>query len=141
VECDRTASTFPGANLGLYSITFVNDHDDLPDCANHVKDLFEISFSRADPLRAKVLQLDRRQSTLFRKCFGNERFAGAHRTSKQNAHRHTTRAPFTNALRDDHQVFLHLFHAADDFKSVRRFDKLDEPETLALQNLALPFRD
>jgi hypothetical protein len=27
VECDRTTSGFPGANLGLYSITFVNDLD------------------------------------------------------------------------------------------------------------------
>ena len=27
VECDRTASSFSGANLGLYSITFVNDLD------------------------------------------------------------------------------------------------------------------
>lgn len=25
VECDRTSDAFPGANLGLYSITFVND--------------------------------------------------------------------------------------------------------------------
>lgn len=25
LECDRTADSFPGANLGLYSITFVND--------------------------------------------------------------------------------------------------------------------
>src|SRR5213595_5779 len=25
IECDRTAEEFPGANLGLYSITFVND--------------------------------------------------------------------------------------------------------------------
>jgi hypothetical protein len=25
VECDRTADDFPGANLGLYSVTFVND--------------------------------------------------------------------------------------------------------------------
>src|SRR5438477_4325596 len=29
IECDRTGSQFPGANLGLYSVTFVNDleHD------------------------------------------------------------------------------------------------------------------
>jgi hypothetical protein len=27
VECDRTSGNFPGANLGLYSITFVNDLD------------------------------------------------------------------------------------------------------------------
>ena len=27
IECDRTADEFPGANLGLYSITFVNDLD------------------------------------------------------------------------------------------------------------------
>ena len=27
VECDRTADDFPGANLGLYSVTFVNDLD------------------------------------------------------------------------------------------------------------------
>jgi hypothetical protein len=25
IECDRTAAEFPGANLGLYSVTFVND--------------------------------------------------------------------------------------------------------------------
>src|SRR5690242_10175341 len=25
LECDRTGDTFPGANLGLYSVTFVND--------------------------------------------------------------------------------------------------------------------
>src|SRR5436305_3698702 len=25
IECDRTAEDFPGANLGLYSVTFVND--------------------------------------------------------------------------------------------------------------------
>jgi CheY-like chemotaxis protein len=25
IECDRTADAFPGANLGLYSVTFVND--------------------------------------------------------------------------------------------------------------------
>lgn len=25
IECDRTKDTFPGANLGLYSVTFVND--------------------------------------------------------------------------------------------------------------------
>ena len=25
IECDREASSFPGANLGLYSVTFVND--------------------------------------------------------------------------------------------------------------------
>lgn len=25
IECDRTADEFPGANLGLYSVTFVND--------------------------------------------------------------------------------------------------------------------
>ena len=25
IECDRTGSEFPGANLGLYSVTFVND--------------------------------------------------------------------------------------------------------------------
>src|SRR5438477_7699871 len=25
IECDRTGSQFPGANLGLYSVTFVND--------------------------------------------------------------------------------------------------------------------
>src|SRR5207237_10576627 len=25
IECDRTANDFPGANLGLYSVTFVND--------------------------------------------------------------------------------------------------------------------
>jgi hypothetical protein len=25
IECDRTAEEFPGANLGLYSVTFVND--------------------------------------------------------------------------------------------------------------------
>jgi hypothetical protein len=27
IECDRTTDEFPGANLGLYSITFVNDLD------------------------------------------------------------------------------------------------------------------
>src|ERR1051325_5027991 len=27
IECDRTAADFPGANLGLYSVTFVNDLD------------------------------------------------------------------------------------------------------------------
>jgi hypothetical protein len=27
IECDRTADAFPGANLGLYSVTFVNDLD------------------------------------------------------------------------------------------------------------------
>src|SRR3974377_1305226 len=27
IECDRTSSDFPGANLGLYSVTFVNDLD------------------------------------------------------------------------------------------------------------------
>ncbi|MGE3312919.1 MAG: hypothetical protein AB7O66_23360, partial [Limisphaerales bacterium] len=27
VECDRTGGTFPGANLGLYSVTFVNELD------------------------------------------------------------------------------------------------------------------
>src|SRR3989454_12316793 len=27
IECDRTTSDFPGANLGLYSVTFVNDLD------------------------------------------------------------------------------------------------------------------
>ena len=25
IECDRTTDEFPGANLGLYSVTFVND--------------------------------------------------------------------------------------------------------------------
>jgi hypothetical protein len=27
VECDRSSETFPGANLGLYSVTFVNELD------------------------------------------------------------------------------------------------------------------
>ena len=27
IECDRTRDTFPGANLGLYSVTFVNELD------------------------------------------------------------------------------------------------------------------
>ncbi|MBM3837662.1 MAG: hypothetical protein FJ398_06810 [Verrucomicrobia bacterium] len=27
IECDRTSDEFPGANLGLYSVTFVNDLD------------------------------------------------------------------------------------------------------------------
>src|SRR5882724_11694922 len=27
IECDRSANLFPGANLGLYSVTFVNDLD------------------------------------------------------------------------------------------------------------------
>src|SRR5438552_11221980 len=27
IECDRSSSDFPGANLGLYSVTFVNDLD------------------------------------------------------------------------------------------------------------------
>src|SRR2546422_7965271 len=27
IECDRTTTDFPGANLGLYSVTFVNDLD------------------------------------------------------------------------------------------------------------------
>src|SRR2546422_10342259 len=27
IECDRTATDFPGANLGLYSVTFVNDRE------------------------------------------------------------------------------------------------------------------
>src|SRR5499426_2360357 len=27
IECDRTSDDFPGANLGLYSVTFVNDLD------------------------------------------------------------------------------------------------------------------
>jgi hypothetical protein len=27
IECDRTTNEFPGANLGLYSVTFVNDLD------------------------------------------------------------------------------------------------------------------
>src|SRR3989475_3372763 len=27
IECDRTTTEFPGANLGLYSVTFVNDLD------------------------------------------------------------------------------------------------------------------
>ena len=27
IECDRTTADFPGANLGLYSVTFVNDLD------------------------------------------------------------------------------------------------------------------
>src|SRR5262249_25558437 len=123
------------------TVAFVDNHDDLPDSAYHVENLFEIAFGSTNPLRAKVLQLDRRQAALFREGFGDKRLAGAHRTGKQNPHRHATGASFANALRNDHQVFLHFFHAADNFESVRWFDKFNQSKTLALQDLALSFRD
>lgn len=36
-ECDRTGDTFPGANLGLYSVTFLNDLDRDRDTLNDFK--------------------------------------------------------------------------------------------------------
>src|SRR4029079_5881265 len=105
-----TAVTFT-IRVAKRTIAFVDDHDDLTDRANHVENLFEISLSRTNPLRPEILQFDRRQSTLFCERFSNERLARTHRTSEQNAHRHTTRASIANALSDDQQVFLHFFHA------------------------------
>src|SRR4029078_6693782 len=137
----RSATVTFTVRVAESPIAFVNDHDHLPDRPNHIQDLLEIAFSSAHPLRSEVFQLDRREAAFFRKRFGNEGLARAHWTSKQNAHRHATRPAFWNSFGDHEQVFLNFFHAADNFKTVRRFNKLHESETLALEDLALAFRD
>src|SRR5215813_4205006 len=138
-DARRSAAISLTIRIAECTIAFVDDHNHLADGANHVQYLFEITFGRADPLRTEVLQLDRREATLFREGFGDESLSRAHWTSKQNAHRHTASAAFANAIGDDEQVFLHLVHAADDFKPGQGFDKLHEAETLTLQDLALSF--
>src|SRR5689334_314283 len=142
--CDnarRSAAITFAIGIAERTVTFVDDHHHLTNRANDVQDLLEIAFSRAHPLRAEVFQLDRRQATLFRKRLGHESLSGAHWTSEQNSHRHTAGAPFANTVGDNEQVFLDFVHASDNFKPVRRLDKLDQAKTLALEYLALTFRD
>src|SRR6185503_13183338 len=136
----RAAIPFP-VSVAKSTIAFVDDHYDLTDSANHVQDLFEIALSRAHPLRTKVLQLDRRQPALFRKRFRNERLSSSHWTGKQNSHRNPTRPAFANAFGNNEQIFLHFVHPSDNFKPVHGLDKLHQPKTLALENLAFAFGD